>query len=85
MAAKTVKTITIDLEAYDKLAREKREGESFSQVIKRALASSRMTASALLRTIEKTTLSDDTLDQIEKIVSDRDRESSFRRPGRESR
>jgi predicted CopG family antitoxin len=69
-----VKTITIDMDAYDKLAAEKRGGESFSQVIKRVLGARRMTASALLKTIEKTTLSDETLDRIEDVVRDRERD-----------
>jgi predicted CopG family antitoxin len=69
-----VKTITIDMEAYEKLAREKRKGESFSQVIKRVLGTRGMTASDLLKRIEKVTLSDDTLDRIEEVVRDRERD-----------
>ena len=69
-----VKTITIDMEAYEKLAAEKREGESFSQVIKRVLGARGMTANALLKRIEKVTLSDDTLDRIEEVVRDRERD-----------
>ena len=69
-----VKTITIDMEAYAKLAAEKRGGESFSQVIKRVLGTHRMTARALLKTVEKTTLSDEALDRIEDVVRDRERD-----------
>jgi predicted CopG family antitoxin len=69
-----VKTITIDMEAYEKLAAEKKEGESFSQVIKRVLGARGMTANALLKRIEKVTLSNDTLDRIEEVVRDRERD-----------
>ena len=69
-----VKTITIDMEAYEKLAAEKKEGESFSQVIKRVFCARGMTANALLKRIEKVTLSDDTLDRIEEVVRDRERD-----------
>jgi predicted CopG family antitoxin len=69
-----VKTITIDMEAYEKLAAEKKEGESFSQVIKRVLGARGMTANALLKTIETVTLSNDTLDRIEEVVRDRERD-----------
>lgn len=46
-----VKTITIDLAAYEALARQKRPGESFSDVIK-AHFGGRKTAADLLRAFE---------------------------------
>ena len=64
-------------ESYEKalkLAREKKKGESFSQVIKRVLGARGMTASDLLKRIEKVTVSDDTLDRIEEVVRDRERD-----------
>jgi predicted CopG family antitoxin len=58
-----VRTITIDMDAYERLAREKREGESFSQVIKRVL-----TARSLLETIKDIRVANETLESIEKVV-----------------
>jgi predicted CopG family antitoxin len=75
-----VKTITIDLEAYEKLSREKREGESFSQVIKRILASRNRTARALLQALEGVSLSDQTLDSITRVVQSRENDL-IRAPG----
>ena len=69
-----VKTITIDMEAYERLAREKKEGESFSQVIKRVLGARGMTAEKLLANAKKIRLSESTLDRIEEIVRDRERD-----------
>lgn len=62
-----VKTITIDLEAYELLAAEKRKGESFSKVIKRRLGPE-CTASALLEHLGDFTLAEDTLDRTEELV-----------------
>ncbi len=67
-----VKTITIDLEAYDALARHKKPGQSFSQVIK-AHFGARHTARDLLAAIRANPLDTRTIDAIEAQVRDRRR------------
>jgi predicted CopG family antitoxin len=67
-----VKTITIDMEAYERLAMEKKRGESFSQVIKRILASRVMTAEKLLANARGLRIAEDTLDRMAEVVRDRE-------------
>jgi predicted CopG family antitoxin len=67
-----VKTITIDLEAYEALARHKREGESFSQVIK-ARFGRRRTGRDLKELLREVRLSDATIDRVEDVVKARRR------------
>ena len=69
-----VKTITIDMEAYEALAACKRPGESFSKVIKRTLKDDRYTASNLLKHLNDLSISDDTLDAIEDVITSRESE-----------
>ena len=69
-----VKTITIDMEAYEKLAGEKKKGESFSQVIKRILGSRRMTAERLLSNAKSVSFASDTLDHMEEVVKDHEKD-----------
>jgi predicted CopG family antitoxin len=69
-----VKTITIDMEAYEKLAREKKDGESFSQVIKRILGARRMTAEKLLANAKSLSVSEDALNRMEEIVKEREKD-----------
>jgi predicted CopG family antitoxin len=65
-----VKTITIDLEAYEALARRKGPGESFSDVIKKRFKGS--TGADLLRAIERMEpVSEETLDRIERQIKNR--------------
>jgi predicted CopG family antitoxin len=59
-----VKTITIDLEAYSLLRKQKRENDSFSDVIKRRFRPKK-TIADLLATIEKTSLSGNYLNGVE--------------------
>ena len=65
-----VKTITIDMEAYELLSRRKGPGESFSQVIK-AHFRPQPTAGRLLARIKRVGVSEDALDAMDAIVRDR--------------
>lgn len=67
-----VKTITIDMEAYAVLARHKRAGQSFSQVIK-AHFGPQPTAGRFLERIRTIRLSDEALGAIDEVVRDRAR------------
>jgi predicted CopG family antitoxin len=65
-----VKTITIDLEAYERLAAEKRGNESFSRVIKRRCKRA-TTAANLLANLDAVCLSTAALQGVERIVDSR--------------
>jgi len=65
-----VKTLTIDLEAYSLLARQKKEGQSFSEVIKERF-SEQKTLAALLKAAPSLTLEEATLDAIDTVIKDR--------------
>jgi predicted CopG family antitoxin len=67
-----VKTITIDMEAYDLLASEKRGTESFSRVIKRKFRRA-STAKVLFDRLDEVCLSAGTLKNLEKILKARDK------------
>ena len=62
-----VKTITIDLEAYEALRRHQRRGQSFSQVIK-AHFDTPKTGRDLQAALGRFALSPDALDAIDDVV-----------------
>jgi predicted CopG family antitoxin len=65
-----VKTITIDMEAYELLARHKRGGLSFSEVIKKHFGP-QPTAARFRELARSTRLSEATLDAVEQQVASR--------------
>jgi predicted CopG family antitoxin len=68
-----VKTITIDVEAYEALSRHKEPGQSFSQVIKQHFGR-RRTGRDLAELVHRVRLSEATLDAIEAAVGRRRRD-----------
>jgi predicted CopG family antitoxin len=72
-----VKTITIDMKAYEILSRHKGAGQSFSQVIKERLGR-RMTGKDLLAIATRAGLSEKTLDAIDAQVRARRGEKARR-------
>jgi predicted CopG family antitoxin len=70
-----VKTITIDIESYTLLSRLKREGESFSQVIK-AHFKPQPTAARFLERVRAIRMNRATLDVMDQRVKARGREPS---------
>ncbi len=65
-----VKTITLDLEAYEILRRQKQGKQSFSQVIKEHFQP-RHTVRDLERALEEVVLSEETLDVIDRQIEAR--------------
>ena len=65
-----VKTITIDMEAYEALRRHKGAGQSFSDVIKEHFRG-RTTGSALLRVARELRVDPSTLDAVDQVIADR--------------
>lgn len=72
------KTITLDLEAYDLLSRQKKPGQSFSEVVKEHFGG-RKTGRDLLEATQNLRLSPETLDAIEMLIKAR-RKSIARTP-----
>jgi predicted CopG family antitoxin len=65
-----VKTITIDMAAYELLSAEKRGNESFSKVIKRRLKPAR-TARRLLDSLPDCVVSEEALGHMDEVVVSR--------------
>lgn len=66
-----VKTITIDMDAYARLSRLKKEGQSFSQVIKELTPPVGSTAGDLIMALDAVEISESTLDAIDRAIEDR--------------
>ena len=66
-----VKTITIDMEAYEMLSKTRTGSESFSTIIKRVLGPAGKNAQTLLANLDTLRVSPSFLDDVEKVVRSR--------------
>jgi predicted CopG family antitoxin len=69
------KTITLDLEAYELLSRQKKSGQSFSQVIKEHFGRTRKSRD-LLDAVAHTDFAEETLDRLDRLVAARAEETA---------
>ncbi len=67
-----VKTITIDMEAYETLVRARRGNESFSTVIKKTLGPASHTASGLLRHLDEFVMDEQVLESMDQVIASRE-------------
>ena len=70
-----VKTITIDMEAYEALRRHKGSGQSFSDVIKEHFGG-KTTGEVLARVISELSLEESTLDEVDRLIDARARDAA---------
>ncbi len=68
------KTITIDMDAYEALRRHKREGQSFSKVIKEDFSGG-PTGRVLKRSLEALNLSESTLEAVDCVIEERSKDT----------
>ncbi len=73
------KTISIDTEAYSRLKSVKHKNESFSQTIKRVVQKP-IDFAAWMAAIEQNPLSDEAVDAVEAVISQRRNPRNRRRP-----
>jgi predicted CopG family antitoxin len=64
------KTISVDIEAYERLKSVQKDNESFSQTIKRVIRKP-MDFDQWLESIEKSPLSDEAVEAVEQVVAQR--------------
>ncbi len=69
-----VKTITIDMDAYEARRRHKREGQSFSKVIKEHFSGG-PTGRVLKRSLVELNLSESTLEAVDCVIAERSKDS----------